>query len=278
MICAPRHPCLKRAALMMLVAGCCALRGAEIHEAAELGNLGKIKQCLAQDPTQLHSVDAKGRTLLGRAALSAKKEMVDYLLDQGATEDIYAAAVVGHADKVASFLQADPKLVRSKDACGKAALHWAALYGQREVMELLLAAPAEVNMLDEGGFTALHWAAMFDRSEVAELLLAHKADTTIKVEKFGWTPLRLAVLHGRVATAGVLLKGGADPNLPDKENIPLLHQAIILGKKEMVELLLAHKAEINQKDADGETPMGEALEQGNKEMIEFLRERGAKEK
>jgi ankyrin repeat protein len=110
-----------------------------------------------------------------------------------------------------------------------------------------------------------------------QVLLAHRADTTIKVAAFGWTPLRLAVIHGHQATAEILLKGGADPNLADPDNIPLLHQAVILGKREMVELLLANKCDINKKDSEGETALSEAIEQGNRELAELLRQRGARE-
>ena len=102
--------------------------------------------------------------------------------------------------------------------------------------------------------------------------------TSIKVAKFGWTPLRLTVIHGHLATAETLLKAGADPNLKDEENIPLLHQAAMRGKKEMVELLLAHKANVNTKDADGETALDEAREGGKNEIIELLRQHGAKGK
>jgi ankyrin repeat protein len=267
------------AVFAVLVTGwCAALRGAEIHEAAELGNLQKVKACLLRDPKEINSVDAKGRTVLARASLSGKKELVEFVLEKGATEDIFAAAIVGHVDKVAAFLKEDKKRVSAKGSDGKTALHWAALYGQKKVAELLLAEKADVNLLDGDGFTPLHWAVMFNKSDVAEVLLTNKADTTIKVAKFGWTPLRLAVIHGHKATAEVLLKGGADPNLKDEDYIPLLHQAVIVGKKEMVELLLANKCDINLKDAEGETPLAEALEQGNKEMIAFLRQRGAKEK
>ena len=110
------------------------------------------------------------------------------------------------------------------------------------------------------------------------MLLANKANTNIKVEKFGWTPLRLAVIHGHMASAEALLNGGADPNVKDPQNIPLLQQAVIRGKKEMVELLLDKKADVNMKDADGETPLDEAEEQGNKEIIELLRQHGGKGK
>ena len=257
---------------------CVAIQGAEIHEAAELGDLARVKAYLSQDPKQIDLMDAKGRTVLARAERSGKQEVVEFLLAMGATEDIYAAAIVGHTDKVAAFLKQDPKLINARDSGGKAALHWAALYGQGKVMELLLAQKADVNSLDEDGFTPLHWAATFNQSDAVKLLLTNKANMNIKVQKYGWTPLRLAVIHGHMATAEALLNAGADPNAKDDENIPLLHQAVIRGNKEMVGLLLDKKADLNKKDSEGETALDEAEEQGNKEIIEFLRQYGAKGK
>jgi ankyrin repeat protein len=261
-----------------MTAWCAAVQGAQIHDAAEFGDIEKVKACLAQDPKQISAEDAKGRTVLSRAALSGKRELVEFLLEKGASEDIYAAAIVGHTDKIAAFLKQDKKLINAKDNGGKAALHWAALYGQKQVVELLLAEKAEVNVLDETGFTPLHWAAMFNKSDVVQVLLTNKADFNLKVQKFGWTPLRLAVIHGHLATAEALLNGGADPNVKDTENIPLLHQAVIRGKKEMVELLLAKKADVNAKDVDGETALDEAVELGKKEIADLLRKLGGKQK
>ena len=264
--------------VVAIIGWCGAIEGAEIHEAAELGDLARVKACLARDPKQIDAADVKGRTVLACAVLGGKREIVEFLLEQGATEDIFAAAIAGHTDKVATFLKQDRKLINAKDSGGKAALHWAALSGQQKIVELLMAEKADVNLLDEGGFTALHWAAMFNKSDVAEILLANKADFNIKVAKFGWTPLRLAVIHGHLETAEALLKGGANPNVKDEDNIPVLHQAVISGNKAMVQLLLASKADVNMKDSDGETPLGEALESGKKEIIELLRQHGAKEK
>src|SRR5436190_10264426 len=263
---------------VVIIGWCVAIQGAEIHEAAELGDLEKVKAYLSQDPKQIDLVDAKGRTVLDRAARSGKHDVVEFLLASGATEDIYGAVIVGHVDKVAAFLKQDKKLVNARDSGGKAPLHWAALYGQKKVMELLLAEKADVNLLDGDGFTPLHWATTFNKRDAVELLLANKANMNIKVEKYGWTPLRLAVIHGHMAAAEALLNGGADPNAKDDENIPLLHQAIIRGKKEMVELLLDKKADLNTKDSAGETALDEAEEQGNKEIIELLRQHGAKGK
>jgi ankyrin repeat protein len=267
------------AVLAVAIMGWCgAIQGAEIHEAAELGDLEKVRAYLEKDPKLINATDSKGRTVLGRAARSGKKELVEFLLEKGATEDIFAAAIVGHTDKVAAFLKQDPKLINARDSGGKTALHWAALYGQEKVMELLLAEKADVNSLDEDGFTPLHWSATFNQSDAVKVLLANKANMNLKVQKYGWTALRLTVIHGHMATAEALLNGGADPNVKDAENIPLLHQAVIRGKKEMVGLLLDKKADVNTKDSDGETALDEAVEQGNKEIIELLRQHGAKGK
>lgn len=255
-----------------------AIQGAEIHEVAEFGDLEKVKAFLVEDPKQINTEDEKGRTVLARAALSGKKEIVEFLLEKGAAEDIFAAAIVGHTDKVAAFVKQDEKLVNAKDRSGKAALHWAAFYGHEKVVELLLAKKADVNSLDGDGFTPLHWAAMFNRSDVVKVLLANKANMNLKVQTYGWTPLRLAVIHGHLATARALLDGGADPNVKDEENVPLLHQAVIRDEKDMVELLLAKKANVNTKDVDGDTALDEAVEQGNKEIVEILRKHGGKEK
>jgi len=263
----------------MAMIGCCVtIQGAEIHQAAELGDLERVKAYLAQDPKQIDLVDAAGRTVLASAARSGKQEVVKFLLANGATEDIFAAVIVGDIEKVAAFLKLDQNLVNAKDSDGRTPLHWAALYGQTKVISLLLADKADVNSLDGDGFTPLHWATTFNRPDAVKLLLANKADTNIKVPKYGWTPLRLAVIHGHIAAAEALLNGGADPNVKDDENIPLLHQAVIRGKKEMVALLLDKNANVNAKDSDGETAMDEAVEQGNAEIIDLLRQRGAKRK
>jgi ankyrin repeat protein len=257
---------------------CFGVEAASIHEAAERGDLAQVKSFLEKDPKQINSTDTKGRTALTCAASSGKKEIAEFLIEKGAVEDVFVAATLGHTNQLATLLQKDPKLANAKDSSGKAALHLAAMSGQRDAVASLLAAKADVNMVDDVGFTALHWAAMFNHSGVAQVLLANKADMNIKVPKFRWTPLRLTVIHGHIATAKVLFDAGANPNDRDEENVPLLIQAINRSNKEMVELLLAKKAEVNIKDWDGDSPLDEAIEMNNKEIIDLLRGHGAKGK
>src|ERR1051325_10191687 len=129
----------KSAVLAVVIMGwCAAIQGADIHQAAELGDLERVKAYLAQDPKQIDLVDAAGRTVLASAARRGKQEVVKFLLANGATEDIFAAVIVGDIEKVAAFLKLDKNLVNAKDSDGRTPLHWAALYGQTKVISLLL--------------------------------------------------------------------------------------------------------------------------------------------
>ena len=61
----------RSAVLAVAIMGwCVAIQGAEIHEAAELGDLDRVKAFVAQDPKQIELLDAKGQTVLARAARS----------------------------------------------------------------------------------------------------------------------------------------------------------------------------------------------------------------
>src|SRR6266481_5975470 len=79
----------RSAVLAVAIMGWCgAIHGAEIHEAAELGDLEKVRAYLEKDTKQINATDSKGRTVLGRATRSGKKELVEFLLEKGAAEDI----------------------------------------------------------------------------------------------------------------------------------------------------------------------------------------------
>jgi len=54
-------------------------------------------------------------------------------------------------------------------------LHWAALYGHKDVSESLLASQADVNAKDNQGDTPVQWAARNGHKDVVELLRQHGA-------------------------------------------------------------------------------------------------------
>jgi hypothetical protein len=56
---------------------------------------------------------------------------------------------------------------------GQTPLHWTAMNGHKDVVELLLAHGAEVNAKRSNGSTPLHWAEYKGYKDVAELLRQH---------------------------------------------------------------------------------------------------------
>ena len=77
-------------------------------------DLPKVQQMLTEKPLLLNAPNGN-ETALGAACQMKRKDIVEYLLAQGAPLDIYAACVLGLTEKVAAFLDADPTLATAKN-------------------------------------------------------------------------------------------------------------------------------------------------------------------
>lgn len=163
----------------------------DIHEAAAIGQTGRVAELLGEDPSRLDSYSAEGFTALGLAAHFGHPETTEYLLDRGANADIVAR----HP------LEVTP-------------LH-AALFGrQLETARLLIARGADVNIKRGGkgwpraGWTALHYAAGYGLIELIEPLIARGADLGA-LDDEGRTPLGVAIEEKQDKAAASLRRHGA---------------------------------------------------------------------
>jgi ankyrin repeat protein len=128
----------------------------EIHDAANAGDLEKVKALLKKDPdlvsSRVNERDISGFTPLHWAAMAGKKDIAELLLANGAKVNAKIDGRFG----------------------GCTPLHLAAWTGHKDVAELLLADKAEVDAKDNWGRTPLHKALdLFCNKDIAELLLAH---------------------------------------------------------------------------------------------------------
>ena len=110
-----------------------------------------------------------------------------------------------------------PDLVFSKDTYLMTPLHWAALYGHKDMTELLLMKQAEINAADNTGRTPLFCAVSKGHIDVADLLLSRGADVNARPN--GETPLDLAAMNGNSDLVELLRQHGA---LPGKNNLTVL--------------------------------------------------------
>jgi hypothetical protein len=78
------------------------------------GDLKRVQELLLQEPGLLHAAMDWGggdwETALGAAAHTGRKDIANFLLDNGARIDIFAAAMLGKIDIVSSILAQSPKL------------------------------------------------------------------------------------------------------------------------------------------------------------------------
>lgn len=56
------------------------------------------------------------------------------------------------------------------DKRGLTPLHYAARYGFKEIVKLLLTNGADINLRDLNGFNAAHWAKMNEFTDIVELI------------------------------------------------------------------------------------------------------------
>ena len=119
-----------------------------INEAAEAGDLERLRMLLKGDADLVSSAGALGLTPLHWAASKGHKGAAELLITNGAK-------------------------VNAKSFGGSTPLHLAAASGHKDMSELLLSKRAEVNAKDNDGATPLHEAARKGCTDVAELLRQH---------------------------------------------------------------------------------------------------------
>jgi len=154
-------------------------------------------------------------------------------------EDIFQAAKTGDAARIEALLAENPELVKAKGpGLGATALHWAAIYGRKETVAVLIRHGSDVNATEGHNGTTMHWAAHNDDAEVIGWLLDKGAniDHANQMER---TPLHVAARRGCPNVVRTLIERGADIQATIKNGGTALHVAARNGHKDVIELLIA---------------------------------------
>jgi ankyrin repeat protein len=190
-----------------------------------------------------------GATPVSLAAEVADTEILKTLLDAGANAD-------------------------SPNGDGQTALMTVARTGNVEAAKALLEHGATIDARESfGGQTALMWASARRHPEMIEFLVAHGADIDARstpreyqrhvtaegrpksLDSGGFTPLLYAARENCIACIDVLLKHGADIDLPDPDGVSPLLLAIMNANWDLAKRLLDAGADVDQWDIFGESPL-----------------------
>jgi ankyrin repeat protein len=184
----------------------------ELVAAVKAGDLGHVRERLAQDRTLAGSRDAAGVSMVLLALYHRQREVADAILEAGPPLDVFDAAATGRLDRLRDLLAQDRFAANAWAADGFFPLGLACFFRQPEAARLLLEAGADVRAAARNPMrvTALHAAAAARLTPLVRLLLDHGADVDA-LQQSSFTALHAAAQHGDVEMVDLLLARGADP-------------------------------------------------------------------
>jgi ankyrin repeat protein len=193
-------------------------------------------------------------------------------------------ALAGRHFRTAKFLYHNGAHVDVRGKYGDTLLHPPALYGDVEMVRVLLDYKVDVNTQRDGGSAPLHDASngsLFTRfdnvvqslPDTVQLLLEHGADVNMRALNNS-TPLHLAARNGSVEIVRMLLEHGANVGAKDDEGWTPLHEAAGNGKDEVARVLLKCGANAGAKGYQGGTPIQLASAGGHTATLKLLSEHG----
>jgi len=179
-----------------------------------------LQQAIVDNPADLKSRNGEGASLLAFAAYN------------------------GNSDAIAAIRAAEPKI----DA------YEAIILGDAEAVKLELAGGWDGNAKSPDGFPPLALAAFFSRKDIFDLLLPLTRDVNDRASN----SQQVAALHAAAAVRAVgainlLLRAGADPNLPQQQGFVALHTAAMHDDAAMAGMLLLAGADPARRDAGGKS-------------------------
>lgn len=270
---------------------------AALHDAAYGGSVKAVKLCLRKGADVNSKSEVFGDALQA-AAFHGHIEVAKILLDSGADIDaqrggwgspLQAAAEASQLDVLKLLVSrgADIDLPSNESGCVlTSAVPELNRISSFECLSYLLEAGADMNK-QGGGIhgTALHKAAMNLRTDDAKmlfhLLLKRGADVNVPGGEYGY-PLQAACASGGTAEVKLLLDGGADVNARGGKCGNALQAAChCLDQKEakqVIELLIDKGADVNEEGGYFGTALQAACSRGRYEpIVHLLLDKGADE-
>lgn len=219
-------------------------------------------------------------------------------------QSILEAVKTGTPDQVRALAAKDPAIVNVKDSAGRSPLHHAAIVGSVPMIECLLSLGAAIDaqtpedltplleavrsgkdaaanaLIDTGARIdgVLHSAASFNRPAVMDRLLAKGAAIEAR-DAWGYTPLTFATragMGGPFEAIDLVVRKGADFNLPDSEGNTPLDNAILYGRSDSrtIDLLLARSAAVNARPSELAYTLPAVARRGQVRLFDYYMAKG----
>lgn len=156
----------------------------------------------------------------------------------GATT-IHIASANGNNEVINILLNKDNTLINEADSMKDTPLHWASIKNQTDTISLLLANGADTKLTNSDGNTVLHYAAMYGDVNTVNVLLEADSSLASVENNEGITPIYYAiVVSDNDILSSIITNGQIDINKKDSLGYTPLHYAANYGNMEVVVLLV----------------------------------------
>lgn len=192
---------------------------------------------------------------------------------------LLTAAATGDAPAIRAELAAGTP-VDTRNTKGETALLIATHQNHLDAARTLIEAGADVNAKDAIADSPYLYAGARGHLEILRLTLDHGADLT-SLNRFGGTALIPAAERGHVDTVATLIAAGVDVNHVNKLGWTALMEAVVLADggprhQQIAQLLLKNGANPNIPDFDGVTPLQHARRMGFDAMAQLIAKGGGR--
>ena len=217
-----------------------------LHNQAYRGHLDSVELLLQ------HGADIEAKTSFGHTPLLSsirwdRVEVTELLLKKRANVNpttelgrtpLIISAIEGNSELAMLFLDNDADISIKDNNYKMTALHFAALYGQLDIVTALVKKGANINEMDAAGKTALDYANQYGHEKVAKLMKSSGAEGDIDPKHFGFSPYIIKTL--KESEAYTWYMGDAGYAVKTKNHFLLFNYSYNSGGGQPVEPRLAN--------------------------------------
>ena len=199
---------------------------------------------------------------------------------------LHAAIYGGNLNIVQLLIKHGADVNATDSRMGQSALMRAVASGNEEMAQVLIANGASLNAESRNGFRAIHFAALYGQRDIVEMLVDANAETQIPAGELG-SPFLIALSEGYEEVARLLLTDDIYVNMRNSDGSTPLHEAAGAGMVQLTRDLVERGADLNARLGEirgnvyepgrggGTTPFLAAARGGHLDTMQLLLSAGA---
>jgi uncharacterized protein len=197
-----------------------------------------------------------------------------------AYEGLHAAAASGSVSEIDRLVKEGAN-VNARDSSGRTPMMVAAFRQDDAAVRALIEAGANVNALEYQSYDVITIAAVLNDLDTLKTALAAGGNARAITSPYSGTALIAAAHLGHAEVCEVLIKARAPLDHVNNLGWTALIEAVVLGDggprhQATVDVLIKAGADLNLPDRQGVTPLGLARQKGYAQIAEKLEQAGAK--